>query len=112
MWKTTLPLMWWHMMGAPDAGEQQCVVCGSTWHLNHHHPVKKSAGELYGADGKAIRKPKLLICGNGNTEGCHGLAHQGKLHFSYNGEWLYLLLDESTDYLSALEMDGWRSIHY
>lgn len=108
MKRSTLEVQYWFLVDRPDAGQQRCVVCGSTWHLNFHHPIRRSAGNLYGQDGIARRKPRLLLCGNGNAEGCHGLAHHEQLHFRWKGRWEYILLDQPTSRLEALEMDGWR----
>ena len=88
--KTTLPQMWWPLMGRPSVTLPYCPVCGRSY--------------------------------------CHGLAHEGRLHFRWTefkgiddslghmpspwegGHWEYLLLDEGCDYLTALGMDGWRRL--
>lgn len=106
-----------------------CAVCGATWPLNQHHVVRRGAGELYRSGVKAP-KPTITLCGSGNTGGCHGLAHQNRLHFRWvpsdavgdgfghyrrmeggdGGHWEYLLTDEPVKYQRALEMDGWKRI--
>lgn len=107
MKKTTLPKMYWGMMGAPNVEGRCCAVCGSTYHLNRHHPVRRGAGELFGADGKKLRKPTIMLCGQGNTEGCHGLAHSGRLHFDFFDTWMYCLCEAPTDYLTAQNEGTW-----
>lgn len=102
-----------------------CVVCGKNHPLNQHHIVRRGAGKFY-RGGIEVPKPTLTLCGMGNTSGCHGLAHQNKLHFrwvrasvKYNlkqtrslgsGHWEYLITEEPTKYQKALEMDGWKPL--
>lgn len=114
-----IPLMEGTSVTAP-----YCVVCGRTHPLNQHHVVRRGAGKLYRA-GIEVPKPTLTLCGMGNASGCHGLAHQNRLHFRWvraegrlsapyaygSGHWEYLLTDVPTKYHRALEMDGWRPIH-
>lgn len=110
MSKSTAQLILWNMFDKPNVGQARCAVCGSTHFLNHHHVIRRSAGNLFGADGKPRRKPTIMLCGSGNTDGCHGKAHSGLLHFRWRDGWEYLLLDEPTDYLTALDMDGWKRL--
>lgn len=114
------PLMMGYSIDTP-----YCAVCGKAYPLNRHHIVKRSAGKMY-KDGVEIPKPTIMLCGSGNTSGCHGLAHQNRLHFRWveedtsagdwygthvkGGHWEYLITDEPTKYLKALEMDGWKPI--
>lgn len=114
-----IPLMEGVSIDAP-----YCVVCGRTWPLNRHHVVRRSAGKLY-RGGIEIPKPTLMLCGSGNASGCHGLAHQNRLHFRWvrievrsnrphafgSGHWEYLITDEPVKYSVALKMDGWLPIH-
>lgn len=133
--KTTLPQMWWPLMGRPSVKLPYCPICGRAWPLEQHHPVRRGAGKLFDANGREVRKPTITLCGFGNNrldaDGapyCHGLAHEGRLHFRWSevrgldtslahfpapyegGHWEYLLLDEGCDYLTALGMDGWRRL--
>lgn len=112
------------MMGKPniDNADGLCCVCGRPA-TDRHHIVKRSAGKLV-VGGKEIRKPTVRLCGMGNAGGCHGLAHQGRLHFRWvkhdadayedgghvvgSGHWEYLLTAEPMKYQDALEMRGWR----
>ena len=101
-----------------------CVVCGRTGVLNQHHVVRRGAGRLF-RDGVEVPKPTLTLCGMGNASGCHGLAHQNRLHFRWarvtgmsdasyafgSGHWEYLVTDVPTKYHEALKMNGWRPIH-
>lgn len=121
---TTLPKLWWPLMEAPSCKTPYCCVCGKTAPLNQHHVVKRSAGNLYRAGVKAP-KPTVTLCGSGTT-GCHGLAHENRLHFRWhkssprfvdhgnrrNGHWEYLLTDEPVKYQKALEMDGWEPVKW
>lgn len=85
-----------------------CVVCGAHGHLEQHHIVRRSAGQVVRA-GIMLEKPTLTLCGRGNTSGCHGLTHQLRLHFRWhNGAWQYLKTQEPTKYQDALAMDGWQ----
>lgn len=126
----TVAAMLLPMMGKPsiDNAEHFCCVCGKPA-TDRHHIVKRSAGKLV-VDGVEVKKPTVRLCGEGNASGCHGLAHAGKLHFRWvdeqafrnakangtsahyaiGGHWECLLLDEGTDYLTALSMDGWRRL--
>ena len=76
--------------------------------------------------GVRIPRPKLPLCGLGNASGCHGLAHQNRLHFRWvrkdatdgpwylthvnGGHWEYLITKEPVKYQRAIEMDGWRPL--
>lgn len=131
MAKTTLPPMWWPLMRGCTVKLDHCPVCGRNHPLEQHHPVKRSAGELF-ENGRKAKKPTITLCGFGNnlqdSDGrnyCHGLAHANMLHFRWvetaqtvkstghvltGGHWEYLLCDEPTKYQTAIEMDGWRPL--
>ena len=122
---TTLPELLVPLMDGPSVESPRCAVCGRTWPLNQHHIVKRSAGQLV-RGGVVIPKPTITLCGSGNSSGCHGLAHQDRLHFRWveadagregwylthvkGGHLEYLLTDEPESYLDALKMDGWRPL--
>lgn len=111
MTKTTLNRIWWPLLMGPSVVTDHCVVCGKTWPLNQHHPVRRSAGNLFGWDGKAVEKPTLTLCGSGNASGCHGLAHSMRLHFRFeDGEWRYLMTQEPESDSEAFRMEGWTRI--
>lgn len=134
----TLPELYRPLMRGTSVILDHCAVCGRTWPLNQHHVVKRSAGNLY-RQGVKLPKPTITLCGSGNASGCHGLAHQGRLHFRWvvtpvpamgnwggqyenlytgvanykirtGGHWEYLITDEPTKYQKALEMEGWESL--
>ena len=123
---STLAEIYRPLMNGCSVETPYCCVCGTTHPLNRHHVVKRSTGNMY-RNGVKIPKPTLMLCGSGNASGCHGLAHQGRLHFRWvgtdqasgeywnttvkGGHWEYLLTDEPTKYQKALDMDGWRPIH-
>ena len=86
--------------------------------------MRRGAGRLY-RNGVEVPKPTIVLCGSGNAGGCHGLAHQNRLHFRWvracgrlgwhqtalgSGHWEYLLTEEPTRYSDALLMDGWRPL--
>ena len=113
---TTLPPILWPLMHiSPDVVEQienstQCVICGRNWPLNRHHIVRRGAGELY-ENGKKLRHVTIMLCGSGNTGGCHGKVHANMLHFRNDrGRLEYAEFDEPTKYADALEMDGWEEL--
>lgn len=120
---STLPEFLRPLMDGVSVKLDHCAICGRTYPLNQHHIVRRGAGKLY-RDGREVPKPTITLCGSGNTGGCHGLAHQNKLHFRWvrkdehfnrpagqgAGHWEYILLDDPTPYLAALEMDGWRPL--
>lgn len=106
--KSTLSLMWVREVHGYTVAQDTCCVCGR-YGTEQHHVPPRSAGNLI-VDGKKLKKPTLAVCGHGNTSGCHGLAHAGKLHFRFRDDWEFLLLDEPTDRMSALDMDGWKPI--
>ena len=103
-----------------------CAVCGRTGHLERHHMVPRSAGQLVLPNGHLADKPTITLCGFRNAGGCHGKAHSGRLHFRWveadagregwylthvkGGHLEYLLTDEPESYLDALKMDGWRPL--
>ena len=49
--KTTLPQMWWPLMGRPSVKLPYCPICGRTSPLEQHHPVRRGAGKLFDANG-------------------------------------------------------------
>lgn len=116
--------MWWPLMDGVTIRSDRCAVCGRS-PVQMHHVVKRSAGKLY-RNGIEVPKPLLPLCGLGNSSGCHGLAHQGRLHFRWvesdagsegwylthvqGGHWEYLMTDAPVKYLDALKMDGWRTL--
>lgn len=113
---TTLPPILWPLMHIDPATAEaiadadRCVVCGRRWPLNRHHMVRRGAGELY-EDGRRIEHPVIVLCGSGNTGGCHGKAHANMLHFRNDrGSLEFIELDEPTKYQDALEMGGWEPL--
>ena len=131
---TTLPEMLWPLMDGLSVDTPWCCVCGrSGVPLNRHHVVRRGAGVLY-RNGVEVPKPTLMLCGSGNTSGCHGLAHQNRLHFRFvrdewrvprrpgdceggydvslarGGHWEWLLCDEPTKYTDVLESSGWEPL--
>lgn len=48
---TTLPQMWWPLMGRPSVTLPYCPVCGRAWPLEQHHPVRRGAGKLFDESG-------------------------------------------------------------
>lgn len=122
--RSTLPEIFHSMMGKPSIKSDVCAVCGRNYPLEQHHIVRRGAGKLFNDRGREIKKPTVTLCGFGNNltdadgrEYCHGLAHANRLHFRWiessepianAGHWEYILLDEPTDYQSALDRDGWR----
>lgn len=132
----TLPEILIPLMSAPSIKLQRCAICGRYEPLNQHHIVRRGAGKYF-VNGVEMPKPTITLCGFGNNlkdaDGhmfCHGLAHANMLHFrwvkftkqyrsfgSYKfyeipgcGHIEYLLLDEPTDYQTALGMDGWKPL--
>lgn len=119
----TLPEILRPLMMGVSVETPHCAICGRTWPLQRHHIVRRSAGKLY-RGGVELPKPTVMLCGSGNASGCHGLAHQNRLHFRWvrpreafnrptpqgSGHWEYLITDEPMRYQRALEMDGWRPL--
>ena len=95
------------MLGKPSINGHYCAICGRPA-TNHHHVIQKGMGGVSKDINKRI--PTIVLCGMGNVNGCHGLAHTGRLHFRFNGKWQYLLTKKSIGYSSALESTGWRDI--
>lgn len=78
------------LLDKPDViGTGRCAICGRP-SMNHHHVIKKGMG---GVGRKTeSRIPLIELCGMGNTGGCHGLAHAGRLHIYWEegmGGWVY-----------------------
>lgn len=129
MHRDTLPLYLRPLMDGCTVRTDHCVVCGRTRPLNQHHVVRRGAGNLY-RDGARLDKPTLTLCGSGNASGCHGLAHEGRLHFRWvpmnamrknvvalsdktitfgAGHWEWKLFDDPTRALDALQTEeGWH----
>lgn len=106
----TVPEFLRPMMGKPDVDndERLCAVCGRPA-TNLHHIVRRGAGRWI-ADGKEVRKPLVRLCGDGNLNGCHGMAHANRLHFRWNGErdrWEFRIFPEPIAYHDALRAEGW-----
>lgn len=93
-----------HLLDAPSIEGDTCCVCGATA-TNHHHVIPKGMG------GSKLEKriPTVPLCGMGNTSGCHGLAHSGRLFFDHrDGRWMYYESNEPTTLLAAMNDDeGW-----
>ena len=123
---TTLPAILQPLMGKPSIKDHRCVVCGCTYPLNNHHIVRRSAGKMY-VNGVELEKPVITLCGSGNASGCHGLAHENRLHFRWvtvpqkavqqglpavnGGHWEYKIFDKPTKYIDAIKSDrGWKRI--
>lgn len=128
---TTIPELYQPLMKGVTIKSDRCCICGKIG-VQMHHVVKRSAGNMY-ISGVRIHRPKLPLCGLGNSTGCHGLAHHNMLHFRWveeygngnkfcdytrldswvkgaadkGGHWEYLITDEPTKYQDALKMDGW-----
>lgn len=111
---TTMEPTLWPLMDAPSIRQDHCVICGRRGHLEQHHIVRRGAGQLV-RDGKVVPKPTVTLCGLGNTSGCHGLAHQNRLHFRYDAKRdriQALTFAEPTKYADALEQDGWCDLPF
>lgn len=131
---STLPEELRPLMAGPSVETPYCCVCGRTdLPLNRHHVVRRGAGVLY-RDGVEVPKPTLMLCGSGNTCGCHGLAHQNMLHFRYvpgkwnsggrpydnmggyevslahGGHWEFARFKKPTKYSDALKKGNWRPL--
>lgn len=107
--KTTMEQWLWPLMKGTTVKLSCCPICGKPA-TNMHHIVRRGDGELFGNDGRPRTKPKISLCGSGTT-GCHGLAHQLKLHFRWkDGAWEYLKTDEPVGRAEALELSGWKAI--
>ena len=115
--QTTLDQMYWPLMELPSIELPYCAVCGRNRPLEQHHFVWRSWGEVFHG-GRRLEKSTVTLCGFGNNlrdpDGimyCHGRAHHRMLHFRNNvGVMEYLETEEPTDYLSALEMGGWKPL--
>lgn len=136
--KTTLARVYWPLMQGPSMVAGRCFICGRRSPLEQHHYVWRSWGKFY-KGGVELRKPTITLCGFGNNERdangrpyCHGLAHARKLHFRFigptdysdysrrhsikretawgGGRLQYLITEEPTDYMDALDMEGWRNV--
>lgn len=117
----TLPEYLKPLMEGPSITLPFCATCHRIHPLEQHHVVKRSAGKMFDGNGREMKKPTITLCGFGNNlkdvdgnEYCHGLAHANRLHFRWipdgYGHWEYIVLDAPTDYLAALDMDGWREL--
>lgn len=93
-----------HLLDKPSIESEWCCVCGAP-SLNQHHVIVKGMG------GSKLEKriPTVSLCGMGNTGGCHGKAHSGRLFFDYrDGRWMFFESTEPITLLDAMGRDGWR----
>lgn len=80
-----------------------CAICKSRPATNRHHIVPRSHGGEGG--------PTIPVCGMGNTSGCHGMLHDGRLHLWYSGGfWAYRYDALGSKIEAALETRGWREL--
>lgn len=93
------------LMDKPSIKDEYCVVCRRPA-TDHHHVVFKS--RVHKSRHKEI--PTLSLCGMGNTCGCHGKAHSGRLYFRWREGWEYLMLKEPTKRDKAEMMEGWNRL--
>ena len=122
---STLPHHLRPLMGKPSVKMGRCAICGRSHPLEQHHIVRRGAGKLFDGTGREIEKPTITLCGFGTNlqdadgcEYCHGLAHANRLHFRWvdegtnacAGHFEYILLDEPTPYIRALDLEGWRRV--
>ena len=93
-----------HLLGKPSLHGERCCVCGRAAQNNHHVIIKGMGGSKVERD-----IPTVPLCGMGNTGGCHGLAHSGRLFLDYrDGGWKYLESTEPITLLEAMGREGWR----
>ena len=93
-----------HLLDKPSIVSERCCVCGALA-TDNHHVIQKGMG------GSKLEKriPTVPLCGMGNTSGCHGKAHSGRLFFDYRDEeWYYCELDNPTTLADAYEQSGWH----
>jgi len=114
---TTLDEMYLPLIDAPTLKLPYCAVCGRSWPLNFHHLVWRGWGQVV-RNGKVLDSPMISLCGNGShlgasgsAEYCHGKAHHRMLHFRNDrGRLEFIELEMPTNYLDALEMEGWEPL--
>lgn len=111
----TLSREFWNLMLSDSIKLDHCAVCGATGHLEHHHMVPRSAGNLYYKGATKINKPTITLCGFGNTAGCHGLAHAHKLFFRKNpidGEIEFTITEKPCKYYKIVDVDEiWKKLN-
>lgn len=73
------------MLDRPSIGGTRCAICGAPA-TNAHHVIQKGMG----GTSYESRIPTIKLCGSGVT-GCHGLAHQKRLHIYWRDGWVYLI---------------------
>lgn len=93
-----------HLLDKPSLKSDTCCVCGAPA-SNDHHVIPKGMG----GSKLAKRIPTVSLCGMGNTSGCHGKAHSGRLFFDYrDGAWVYHESSEPMTMFDAHELSGWE----
>lgn len=103
----TIPAFLRPLMDRPDIDndDRLCAICGRPA-TNMHHIVRRSSGKWI-VDGEEMRKPLVRLCGGGNANGCHGLAHDNRLHFRWNdGRWEFQIFPEPIGQADALRAEG------
>lgn len=88
------------LMEAPSLQPGHCVVCRRPYPTSHHVVLRSRGGHS---------GPQLHLCGHG-TAGCHGRAHERRLHFRYEDGWQYLRTEQSMKYTQALDSNDWVEI--
>ena len=120
--KDTLPAYLRPMAGKPSMKLNHCAVCGASAPLNDHHIIRRGAGKAFDGYGNELKKPTITLCGNGNTSGCHGLAHQQMLHFRWvdqpktasgwgtygAGHWEWLATEPMKELQAQQIAEGWH----
>lgn len=77
------------LLDRPSVDSGRCAVCGMAAGDRHHVIPKRMGGRSRELE---RRIPTVLLCGWGNTGGCHGLAHDHVLHFGWDdarGGWVH-----------------------
>ena len=80
----------------------RCVFCGRPSY-EQHHVVPRARGGSKG--------PTVAVCGWGNTGGCHGRLHSGRLWLRWDGtHWLWLATPGGCSIEEAWSREGWRPL--
>lgn len=100
-----------NMLDRPDVipDDGTCAICGRHGATNKHHVIPKGMG----GRSKSIeaRIPLILLCGMGNTSGCHGKFHSNELHIRWHDGWQIKETPGGMRHIDALMSgDGWEPL--
>ena len=100
-----LPLYRQRLMDKPSLESDCCIFCGKPATEDHHIVPRSSLI-------KKLQKfsPTVSVCGFGNTDGCHGALHNGRIHIRWNERFEYATFEHSVSHDFAEKYGYWEEL--